>query len=264
MQISKYLESIKSGKTINFDNFCKQLDQYDYDIQTILKIFSTQKISRSSYQVNIISEEGFARLQADFPDYVITNRVSAALAGNSHKHSVSQAMIILWPNQKSHPVVVMNDISSIKAPVTLGRRLLIIENQENFVQKDQTFAFLKCQFPDFNDEALDMAWGAGNAISNHLNKAFFIHYQEIDCLLDLDIGGLTTFANLCELTAHPRINFLLPPCATELLKQSRINLQNEHRSVLSKFRDNYPLLQPAIELMVKHKKMLEQEMYLQD
>lgn len=264
MQISKYLKNITSGKAINFDNFCKQLDRYDYDTQTILKIFSTQKISSSSYQVSIIDEEGFARLQADFPDYSITNRASAARAGDSHKHPVSQAMIILWPNRQSHPVVVLNDADGINAPVILGKRLLIVENQENFVQKDQTLFFLKCQFPDFDDEALDIAWGSGNGISNRLNKAFFNHYQEIDCLLDLDIGGLTTFANLCELTAHPRINFLLPPCATELLKQSRINLQNEHRSVLSKFRDNYPLLRPAIELMVKHKKMLEQEMYLQD
>lgn len=264
MLISKYLENIKSGRPINFDSFCKQLLRQEYDTQTILKIFSAKKISKSSYQVSIIDEDQFASLQSDFPDYAITNRVSAAMAGDSHKHPVSQAMIILWPNQQSHPVVILNDVSGIKAPVTLSRRLLIIENQENFVQKDKSLAFLKHQFPDFNDEALDIAWGSGNAISNRLNKAFFNHYQHIDCLLDLDIGGLTTFVNLCELTSHPRINFLLPPCAAELLKQSRINLQNEHRSVLRKFRDNYPALQPAIELIVSHKKMLEQEIYLQD
>ena len=264
MQISKYLENIKSGRPINFDSFCKQLHQRGYDDQTILKVFSTQKISRSKYQVSIIDDEQFAQFQVDFPDYAITNRVSAALAGDSHKHPVSQAMIILWPHQQNHPVVILNDVNGIKAPVTLSRHLLIIENQENFVRKNESLVFLKHQFPDFNDEALDIAWGSGNAISNRLNKTFFNYYQHIDCLLDLDIGGLTTFANLCELTSHPRINFLLPPCAAELLKQSRVNLQNEHRSVLRKFRDNYPALQPAIELIVSHKKMLEQEIYLQD
>lgn len=227
-------------------------------------IFSTQKISKSSYLVSIINEERFAQLQADFPDYAITSRVSAALAGDSHKYSVSQSMVILWSNQQSHPVVVLNDTSGIKTPVTLGQRLLIIENQENFVQKNETMAFLKCQFPDFNDEALDIAWGSGNGISNRLNKAFFNHYQRIDCLLDLDIGGLTTFASVCKLTSHPRISFLLPPCADKQLKNSKIDLQNEHLPALRKFCESHPLLRPAIELMIHHKKMLEQEIYLLD
>ena len=264
MQISKYLENIKSGRTINFDSFRKQLHQQGYDNQTIFKIFSTLKISRLSYQVSIINEELFAKLQDAFPDYKITNRVSAARAGDSHKHPVSQAMIILWQNQQSHPVVVLNDVNGIKSPVTLGQRLLIIENQENFVQKNKSLVFLKHQFPDFHDEVLDIAWGSGNAISNCLNKAFFNYYHHIDCLLDLDIGGLTTFANICELTSHPRISFLLPPCADEQLKKSKIDLQNEHLPALRKFCENYPLLRPAIELMIHHKKMLEQEIYLQD
>lgn len=264
MKTFKYLENIKSGKPVNFDCFCKQLHKQGYDSQTIFKIFSTQKIAKLSYHVSIIDEDRFAQLQVDFPEYTITNRVSAALAGDSHKHQVSQAMIILWSNQQSHPVVVLNDVNGIKAPVTLGQRLLVIENQENFVQKNETVVFLKRQFPDFNDEALDIAWGSGNAISNRLNKAFFNRYQHIDCLLDLDIGGLTTFANICELTAHPRISFLLPPCADEKLKNSKIDLQNEHLQALRKFRENYPLLKPAIELMIHHKKMLEQEIYLPD
>ena len=264
MQIFKYLNHIQSGKPINFDCFCKQLHKQGYDSQNIFNIFSTQKISKSSYQVCIIDQQRFARLQADFPDYVITSRFSAALAGDSHKHPVSQAMIILWPYQQSHPVVILNDMNGIKTPVNLGQRLLIIENQENFVRKNETVAFLKHQFPDFNDEALDIAWGAGNAISNSRNKSFFNRYQYIDCLLDLDIGGLTTFANICELTSHPRISFLLPPCADEQLKNSKIDLQNEHLSALRKFRENYPLLKPVIELMIRHKKMLEQEIYLPD
>jgi len=171
MQIFKYLENIKSGRPINFDSFRKQLHQKGYDDQTILTIFSTQKISRSSYQVSIIDEERFARLQANFPDYTITNRVSAALAGDSHKHPVSQSMIILWTNQQSHPVVILNNVTGITTPITLSQRLLIIENQENFVQKNESLSFLKHQFPGFNYEGLDIAWGSGNAISNRLNKA---------------------------------------------------------------------------------------------
>ena len=78
------------------------------------------------------------------------------------------------------------------------------------------------------------------------------------------MGGLTTFVNLVKLTTHPRLNFLLPPCADALLKQSKIHLENKHRVDLCAFKENYPQLLHASELMMHHKKMLEQEMYLQD
>lgn len=264
MQLENYLKNIKCGKPINFDSFRKELHQHGYDNQTIFSIFSTQKIAKSKYQVDILDESGFAKLQENFPAYAVSDRVSAARSGNSHKRPVSQAMVIIWAKQQSHPVVVLNDGLIIKTTAALGQRLLVIENQENFVQKDQTLAFLKHQFPHFNDDMLDIAHAGGNAISNRLNKLFFAHYQQIDCLLDLDIGGLTIFANLCQLTQHPRLNFLLPPCAGELLEQSKIDLQEKNLAELRKFREAYPLLNPAIELMVNHKKMLEQEMYLQD
>ncbi|MEY3788101.1 MAG: hypothetical protein RLZ75_2308 [Pseudomonadota bacterium] len=264
MQIFKYLENIKSGKPVNFDVFCKKLNIEGYDDLAILKVFATKKISKSSYQVNIINESLFSKLAKKYPNYTISNRVSAAQSGDSHKHTVSQAMIMLWPNQQTHPVVILNDINGIKAPVALGQKLLIIENQENFVKKDESLSFLKHEFPEFNENGLDVAWGSGNSISNRLNKAFFNHYQHIDCLLDLDMGGLTTFVNLVKLTTHPRLNFLLPPCADALLKQSKIHLENKHRVDLCAFKENYPQLLHAIELMMHHKKMLEQEMYLQD
>ena len=264
MHIANYLDRIKQGKAINFDNFLKKLQAEGFDDRTILNTFLIHKLSKSRYQVEIIDEEQFVKLQCNFPDYTITDRVSAAQAGDSHKHPVSQSMIILWSYLQSHPVIVLIDAKDITAPVTLGQRLLIIENQENFVQKDQTLTFLQRQFVDFNERALDIAHGSGNAISNRLNKAFFNRYQQIDCLLDLDIGGLTTFANLADLTAHPRLHFLLPPCADQLLANSKLALQNKHRAALCKFKQNYPALRPAIDLMIHHKKMLEQEMYLQE
>lgn len=264
MLISKYLIKIKSGKPINFDRFCLLLNESGYDNQTLLSIFSTEKISSTNYRVQIIDDEKFNELQTAFPEHVIKSRVSAALAGNSHKHPVSRSMIILWPYRQIHPIVILNDSNKITTPISLSRRLLIIENQENFLQKDLTLAFLKRQFPDFDDDAVDIAWGSGNAISNRLNKNFFNQYQRIDCLLDLDIGGLKIFANIYELTSHPRLSFLLPPIADELLKKSNLDLQAENLPDLRNLREKYPPISPVIELMVKHKKMLEQEIYLQD
>jgi hypothetical protein len=262
MQISKYLIKIKSGELLNFDSFSKQLLQQGYDEKTILEIFETKKVSRLRYLVNVLDQDRFLQLQIDYPEHTITDRVSAAQAGDSHKHPVSQAMIVLWSAKNNHPIVVLNDTDKINSPVILSKRLLIIENQENFIQKQRTLHFLQQQFSDFNAENLDIVLGSGNAISNKLNKAFFNHYEQIDCLLDLDIGGLEIFKNLVNLTRHSNLNFLLPPCADKLLNQSKIHLQEHYLTVLRQYHEQYPLLRPVIELMSKHQKMLEQELYL--
>ena len=262
MQIFKYLNKIKSGEPLNFDSFRNQLLKQGIDDKTLFEIFETEIKSRSSYLVKVLDQERFAQLLIDFPEHEIKDRVSAAKAGDSHRHAVSQAMVILWSAQSNHPVVILNDADKINSPVTLSKRLLIIENQENFIQKQRTLDFLQQQFSDFNAENLDIAHGSGNAISNRLNKAFFNQYQKIDCLLDLDLGGLEIFKNLINLTQHSNLNFLLPPCADKLLKQSKIQLQENHLADLRQYHKQYPLLRSVIELMSKHKKMLEQELYL--
>lgn len=262
MQIFKYLNKIQSSKPVNFDNFCNQLQKYGYGKYKILKIFSVEKISSVSYNIKIIDEELFSELLIDFPEYNITDRVSATQAGDSHKHPVSQAMVILWSYKQSHPVVILNDSSAINTPVKLGKHLLIIENQENFLKKQQTFQFLKQQFPDYQDVELDIAYGSGNAIANRLNKSFFNHYQQIDCLLDLDIGGLKIFSSLLTLIDSEKLKFLLPPCLNKLLPDSKINIMEKDLLQLNKYYEKYPTLRAAIGLIVKHKKMLEQELYL--
>ncbi|HIL04032.1 MAG TPA: hypothetical protein EYG05_06125 [Candidatus Thioglobus autotrophicus] len=262
MQIYKYLNKIKFGERLNFESFRKQLLKQGFDDKTVFKIFETKRTSRSSYLVKVLDQELFAQLLIDFPEHIIKDRVSASNAGDSHRHRVSQAMIILWSAQSNHPIVVLNNADKINSPVTLSKRLLIIENQENFIQKKRTLRFLQQQFSDFNDDNLDIAHGSGNAISNRLNKTFFNHYQQIDCLLDLDMGGLEIFKNLINLTQHPNLNFLLPPCADTLLKQSKIQLQEDHLINLRQYHKEYSVLRPAIELISKHKKMLEQELYL--
>jgi len=262
MQISKYLHKIKAGKLLNFDSFSQQLHQKGVDDKAILEIFETEKISRSAYRVKVLDQRRFEQLLIEFPKHEIIDRVSAAKAGDSHRHIVSQAMIVLWSPLSNHPVDVLNDVEKVNAPVPLSKRLLVIENQENFIQKQRTLRFLQQQFAGFNAENLDIAHGAGNAISNRLNKAFFNQYQHIDCLLDLDIGGLEIFKNLINLTQHSNLNFLLPPCADILLKQSKIQLLEKHLFVIRQYHDQYPLLRPVIKLMSKHQKMLEQELYL--
>ena len=262
MQIFKYLNKIKLGQSINFDSFCTQLQQQGYDKYKILKIFFVEKKSRVSYNVKVIDEKLFSELLIDFPEHEITDRISAAQAGDSHKYPVSQAMVILWSCKQSHPVVILNDSSAINTPVELGKCLLIIENQENFLKKQQTLQFLKQQFPDYQDDELDIAHGSGNAITNQLNKSFFNRYQYIDCLLDLDIGGLKIFANLLTLIDSKKLKFLLPPCLDELLPQSKINITKQDLLQLNKYYEKHPTLRTAITLIEKHKKMLEQELYL--
>jgi hypothetical protein len=262
MQIFKYLNKIESGKSINFDSFCNQLQKQGYDKHKILKIFSVEKRSHINYIVKVIDENLFSELLINFNEDEITNRISAARAGDSHKYPVSQAMVVLWSCKQPHPVVVLNNSNVINTPVELGKYLLIIENQENFLKKQETLQFLKQQFPDYQDVELDIAYGSGNAITNQLNKSFFNHYQHIDCLLDLDIGGLKIFSSLLTLIDTEKLEFLLPPCLNELLPHSKINIRKKDLLQLNKYYEKHPTLRAAITLIEKHKKMLEQELYL--
>jgi hypothetical protein len=264
MPIHKYLKKIKNNETVNFDVFVKLLNQEGIYSEEILRIFSVNKIKKNSYQVKIINAESFNDLSERFPKYLIIDRISAAEAGNSHRHPVSKAMLILWPYQSEHPVVVLNSTDDIKTPAKLSQHLLIMENQENFVRKDKMLSFLTREISGFSDEHLDVVFASGNAITNKLNKAFFNHYSRIDCLLDLDIGGLEIFQSLDKLTQHPALNFLLPNCAESLLSKYGMALKDQHLRRLRKLTASCPKLERSFNLIAKTRKMLEQEIYIRD
>jgi hypothetical protein len=270
MLVSSYLENIQLGKLVNFDLFRMQLEEAGYKTKAILAAFEIEKVGRSKYRLSIIDEAFFATLLSDFPAGKAKDRTSAAEAGDSHRQSVSHSLIVLYPDQASHPVVILNSRAGIQSPIKPAERLLIIENVENFARKEEMVAFLKGQFSDFNDTALDIALGAGNSISNRLNAPFLAQYKQIDCLFDIDIGGLQTFANLITLTHHPALHFLLPPSAKTLMntanseRKIRWSLQDEQLPKLRELHKNQPLLREAINLIIEQKMMLEQELYLQD
>jgi hypothetical protein len=265
MQICNYFKKIENHEPINFDVFAKLLNEEGVNSETILNIFSANKIGRSnSYQVNIKNRESFNKLSVRFPECSISDRISAAEAGNSHRHPVSKAMLVLWPYQSEHPVVVLNSADHINTPVKLSQNLIIMENQENFVRREAMLNFLMKEIPGFNDDQLDVVFASGNAITNKLNKAFFNHYSRIDCLLDLDIGGLEIFQSLDRLTQHPALNFLLPNCVESLLSKYGMILKDHHLPRLRKLAENCPKLDRAFRLIAKNQKMLEQEIYLRN
>lgn len=266
MRISYYLNQIKNAKPINFTIFASVfVSTTGLPLNALYEIFIVEKLTKSSFQVTVIDQERFELLIAEYPVQTISNRVTAAKAGNSHKHRVSVSMIVLWAACAVHPVVVLNDEQNgINSPVTLSRKLLIIENQEVFLQKENVLRFLMQEFTGFTDKDLDIAFASGNAITNRFNKKFFMHYQHIDCLLDLDIGGLEIFASLVNLTRHPSLHFLLPPSAALLITKSQIKLEEKHLKRLRNLAECCPGLLPAFKLIVESGKMLEQENYLQD
>ncbi|MEW5010514.1 hypothetical protein A9Q80_01695 [Cycloclasticus sp. 46_83_sub15_T18] len=269
MRIASYLQKIALGQTVNFDVLRQQLEARGYDPKTILNSFNVEKLGRSkNYRVTVLEPAFFAELSASFPDIKVIDRETASQEGDSHRCSVSRSIIVMYPSQQSHPIVVLNDRHGFHTPVKLAKRLLIIENQENFVRKQECIAFLQQQFVDFSEQDLDIALGFGNSVSNKLNEGFLNHYHELNCLFDLDLGGLQTFANLAELTNHPNLSFLLPPCAKSLMKSAdgerkiRWQLREEQLAPLGELLRRTPQLRPVINLIVEQKMMLEQELYL--
>jgi hypothetical protein len=264
MKISEYLAKIESKTPVNFTVFARLLEAEGFSYEKVLSIFSVTKINKTRYDVAIKNDQVFSELQIKFPKQYVLDRVSAANAGNSHRHPVSKSMLIVWSYQSDHPVVILNSADFISTPVTPSHNLLIVENQENFVQKENTLDFLIKEIPEFSDEHLDVVFASGNAITNKLNKTFFNHYSRIDCLLDLDIGGLEIFQSLDKLTQHPKLNFLVPACAEKLLLESKNNLEEQHLPRLRKLAASCPKLEQPFKLIAKTRKLLEQEIYLRE
>lgn len=263
MKIAYYLNQIKNAKPINFNCFASVfVNTTGMPTKALYEIFIAEKITQSGFLVSVIDPHRFDLLLAEYPLQTISNRVTAAKAGNSHQHRVSVSMIVLMPACKTHPVVVLNDENTgINSPIPLSRNLLVIENQEVFLQKEN---ILKQLSPKFSNNEPDIAYASGNAITNRLNKDFFMHYQHINCLLDLDIGGLEIFASLVNLTSHPSLHFLIPSNAPLLLAKSQIKLEEKHLKRLRNLAECCPALLPAFKLILASGKMLEQENYLQD
>lgn len=191
-RITTYLNKIKNGQEINFNNFLSLLPE---DLQEAVKSQAVVAFSKKgAVKVELSCEKIWQRLQA--LTLVPENRVSASLQGDSHKVNTSTSYLLAYHQHTLdiHPdTVICTNITSHNK-FKPKRQLLIVENAELFFAKEALFTQMNKVFSlSLSFDNCDLVFGSGNQVANKLNHAFINQYTSVLCFFDYDFGGLKIF-----------------------------------------------------------------------
>lgn len=260
-RLSGYLDKIAQSKPINYAVFEKLLGELGYSERQTRSLFSVDLVGTKSYQVHVLDEKGFQLLQLRHGGGHYTNRLSAALAGDSHRVSVSGACLLLRSQSEPHPQVVLFDGTEWHSKVVLSTSALLVENLENFLAFEKTLQLLPdCGWTPSN--SVDVLYAAGNQITHAILQPFLCCYSEINCLFDPDLGGIHMFRTLHQRMPQHSMLFLYPKDIEERLIASNRLLKAEDREELIEYLGFNDEVDSLIKILRKTKRSLEQETYL--
>ena len=252
-----YLEKIQRGKPINYPVFaelCRKEKVFGLD-----KIFKAEHEGGQRYRVEILDEIQFNELLLRFAES--GSRVAAAKTGNSHRESVGASYLLRRSFPLWQPELVWLPADRT-VPAAAGKTAVVLENLENFHHFDKMSALLRQWQPENAWDAADWLFGAGNQISNALNRAYLAQYGAVYCLFDWDIGGLHIFRNLQAMLPETAVRFVLPAESEQYLMQSNRLLGTSQRDRLSELSGMSSETDRLIAAMRHTGRILEQEIYL--
>lgn len=195
--LRQYLIKIKNNEPFNFDKFLKKLPtQFN---QPSRKLFQSKLTSLNPKKwVVSCSKETLSEL------WKITetpkDRAHASLLGNSHNHRVSANLLMVYHQDISDslcPDIIYASRTQVVQKFTPKKKLLLIENEENFIQYrvfSQILSDLTSHRIDIEDT--DIALGGGNRASSQFLMEVYSKYDDVLCSFDYDLGGLKIFRSL--------------------------------------------------------------------
>lgn len=204
-----YLENIKLRKPINYEQFVSKLpDEF-------------RSNANNSFDKNLISakpkrwivncdDETFDKLWT--LSEPTRDRVHASQQGNSHNHRVTANLVMVYHKavRKQIPDIVY--VSSLQTIQNFESqpRLLLIENEENFIRYND-FCSVVSEFLGYSVDIgnTDIAFGGGNRITSYLLFEWYANYKEILCAFDYDLGGLKMFKTLRKQMGE-KVSFVQP------------------------------------------------------
>ena len=252
-----YLEKIRLSKSINYPVFAERC--HKEKVFGLDKIFKAEHENGQRYRVQILDDNQFNELLLRFAES--GGRVAAAKTGNSHRESVGASYLLRRSLPLWQPELVWLPADGA-APAAAGKTAVVLENLENFHHFDKMSALLRQWQPENAWSGADWLFGAGNQISNALNRNYLAQYGTVYCLFDWDIGGLQIFRNLQAMLPETAVRFVLPAEPEQYLMQSNRLLSLQQRSKLSELRGMSSETDRLIAAMQSTDKVLEQEIYL--
>lgn len=269
-RVREQLNAVANGEAINWRRLLNLLMKENLGAGYIFDVFKPLSEYDSKTIVEVIDKEAFNALLKRFPERLaVTDRVSAAVAGDSHQMSVLGGMLNVWRLGEAHPFVVLSTDNENWHPLPVkkgNKTLIIIENMTNFIRFDELVDYLKKDCSATMEGEVYIAYGAGTAASKIGLENYYKHFEQIECLFDLDVGGLTIYHTIKERLSHYNLKprFLYHSQASSMLKASNRGLSGEELKKLYWFAQKLPELKGLITAMYEAKRSVEQEVYLQN
>lgn len=235
---------------------------------SLCKILETQSQYGRKSILRILDQTAFTALASNFPPSIaVYDRVSAAVAGNSHRIAVDGNALMIHRTQWSHPQVAICLDGQYWSPEPVkNSHLLIVENLQNFLCSRETLKIAThlCSL-QAHEESILLMYGAGNAAAKACNRHYFQQFDSISCLFDLDRGGIQTYSTLKNLLRpfDKSPDFLYPSDVSERLQRSRWRLNDEERRYIQAAKTANPEIASLLDQMYRSQKKLEQETYLE-
>ena len=206
-----YLEKIRDGKAINYDQFLLKLPAHYHSSRTT--IFQTKLISAKpkKWEVKCADDDIFNKLWA--LSTTPKSKIQSTHLGDSHKHPVSANLLMVYHQSLGEslcPSIVYVSGQNILQTFQSKKRLILIENEENFIQHRafcQTLSQLSSR--DITISDTDVALGGGNRVTSRFLINWYSHYDEILCAFDYDLGGLRMFDTL-QKKLKTKVHFIQP------------------------------------------------------
>lgn len=259
----KTLEFVRLGRPVDWPKSVTQFIKLGIDRSVLDKAVNVAPYGNHEYRVTIANETLFKRLEELVTPIDKSSRSSASLMGNSHDVSVSGAMLAIW---FAGELECVNRIFKQGIPLVqpARRHALIIENEECFLHKEDTYKFLeqRCGVTWSIDD-VEFIYGSGNSISNRLIVPYLKSFEgEVMCLLDVDFGGLRIFSNLLSAGLAPeKTRFLIPEDLQERLERSKRKASQSEMDSFSVLYGKNKIVDDIIKAIRHFGTTVEQESY---
>ncbi len=198
----KYLQQIAAGKPVNYQKLLGLLPPAFYQQRN--ELFRVRASGAGKWQVQIADAELFAALMvsAEQPK----DRITASQQGDSHRATTSASFLLIYHQQAAFPrpdVVLAQGQTDGTVRLSYGftpkRRLLLVENEENFFRYQQVLPLGKLmQATEFSLDNMDIALAAGSRVGSALLQPFLSQYQQIWCAFDYDAAALELYDHLAK------------------------------------------------------------------
>lgn len=256
----RYLESIQSGKSINYPAFVRKASSYGFSESVIRACFKVSKDTKKKGNFYFLEIKNNDLYIANFSRFFEVNenkKVELSVHGNSKKAKSDFSHLLIKLNHYDVvPWVVVFDKNEYKYlfKEKLKKKIIIIENEDSFGNLEQSFHNEQLDLSEFN-----FILGFGNYITDRNFREFLNSYDHVICFLDIDLGGLKTFASL-KANLSSKTTFYFSNKMEDYLRAYGNEIGDKaYLQALSFI--NSPGLDQVVKAIKQHKKFAEQEIF---